>query len=202
VVRHGTTSLNKQNRYRGRRDVPLDEQGWRDAYEAAAGLTSLGLSMVYSSPNQRTRDTASVIAAMANVPSDVLPGLYNLDYGAWEGLTAQEAAEGHPNEYRIYKERPLESVCPDGEALADAAERMLGALRTIGERCPGQVVAAVSHGVMVRLAVAVLTGRSGPEWRIPVATGSITSFDVRRESIEVAAPLVPRQLEPKETLRL
>jgi broad specificity phosphatase PhoE len=200
VVRHGTTSLNKQNRYRGRRDVPLDEQGWRDAYEAAAKLASLGLSIVYSSPNQRTRDTASVIAAMAKVPSDVLPGLYNLDYGAWEGLTAQEAAELHPNEYRLYKESPLEAACPDGEALADAAERMLGALRTIGERCPGQAVAAVSHAVMVRLAVAVLTGRSGLEWRIPVATGSISRFDVRGESIEVA---VPRQVEPpKETVRL
>jgi hypothetical protein len=51
----------------------------------------------------------------------------------------------------------------------------------------------------VRLAVAVLTGRSGPEWRIPVATGSISRFDVRREAIEV----VPTQMEPpKETVRL
>jgi broad specificity phosphatase PhoE len=202
VVRHGTTSMNRENRYRGRRDVPLDEGGWRDAREAAERLRDVGLSRVYSSPNQRTRDTASVIGRVAGVPSEELEGLYNLDYGAWEGLTAHEASVRDPEEYRLYQERPLEAVCPGGEALADAAERMLGALRTIGERDPGQVVAAVSHAVMVRLAVAVLTGRSGPEWRIPLATGSITRFDVRGRSIELATPRNPGTIELEERIAL
>ena len=44
LIRHGTTTLNVQNRYRGRRDVPLDAQGWADAVEAARALSTVGLS--------------------------------------------------------------------------------------------------------------------------------------------------------------
>jgi len=40
LVRHGTTTLNVQNRYRGRRDVPLDAQGYQDAVDAARQLSS------------------------------------------------------------------------------------------------------------------------------------------------------------------
>jgi broad specificity phosphatase PhoE len=190
--------MNRQNRYRGRREVPLDEQGWRDAHEAAAQLEGVGLTMVYSSPNQRTRDTASVIASRAKVRVLVLPDLYNLDYGAWEGLTAKEAAKRDPDQYRLYQQRPLEAVCPGGEALAHAAQRMIRALRTIGERHPGQAVAAVSHAVMMRLAAAVLTGLNGPEWRIPLATGSISRFDVRGQTIELITSLPRGEIELEE----
>jgi broad specificity phosphatase PhoE len=200
VVRHGTTTLNKQNRYRGRREVPLDEQGWRDAHDAAEALSGSGLVIAYCSPNQRTRDTASVIAERSNVPVEKLEGLYNLDYGAWEGLTAEEAAERYPEEHRLYRERPLDAACPGGEGLIEAANRMLDALRIIGRRHPGLPVAAVSHAVMVRLAVAMLTGMNGPQWRIPLATGSITRFEVQGDTIKLASLLPAEEIELEEAV--
>ena len=50
LVRHGTTLLNRKNRYRGRIDVPLDEGGWRDAWAAAGVLGDKGIQAVYASP--------------------------------------------------------------------------------------------------------------------------------------------------------
>ena len=97
LVRHGTTMLNRANRYRGRRDVPLDRGGWDDAWTAATRLAEVGLDAVYTSPLRRARDTARIVADAAGI--DVvtdLPGLVNLDYGKWEGLTADEARECDP----------------------------------------------------------------------------------------------------------
>jgi broad specificity phosphatase PhoE len=69
VVRHGTTTMNVQNRYRGRRDIPLDAQGYQDAVDAARRLSTTGLTAVYTGPLRRTIATAQIIADEARVPA-------------------------------------------------------------------------------------------------------------------------------------
>jgi len=178
VVRHGTTRMNLENRYRGRREIPLDGQGWADARRAGERLAGADLSAVYCGPLRRTIDTAYVIAKKAGgVPVYPLPGLVNLDYGAWEGLTAREAMKRDPRAFRLYRDAPELATCPGGESLADAAERAMMALDAIARQHVGESVAAVTHSVIVRLAVGKMTGRLGPEWRFPLATGSITTVD-------------------------
>src|SRR5690242_9474201 len=103
LVRHGTTLLNRQNRYRGRIDVPLDAGGWQDAWTAAAELEHAGIDGVYASPLRRARDTAQVVADAAGIERVYdMPGLVNLDYGVWEGLTSDEAADRDPEAYAAY----------------------------------------------------------------------------------------------------
>jgi broad specificity phosphatase PhoE len=179
LVRHGTTTMNIENRYRGRRDVPLDAQGYQDAVDAARELSTVGLTAVYTGPLRRTIATAQIIADEARVPDlRILHGLNNVDYGAWEGMTGEEASTYAQEAFELYRTAPERAVCPSGERLADAQERMLGALQLIGQRHAGEVIAAVSHAVMIRLAVARLTGISGEQWRIPVGRGSLTLFHV------------------------
>jgi broad specificity phosphatase PhoE len=186
LIRHGTTTMNVENRYRGRRDVPLDAQGWADAVEAARELSPLGLAAVYAGPLRRTINTAQVIADECRIPDvRILHGLVNLDYGEWEGMTSEEAAMFDPHAFKLYSESPDQAVCPNGERLADGQERMLTAIRLIGERHGGESVAAVTHAVMIRLAVAKLTGLSGPKWRIPVGRGSLTRFELVGDAIRV-----------------
>jgi broad specificity phosphatase PhoE len=64
---------------------------------------------------------------------------------------------------------------------------MIGALQVIGERHPGEAVAAVTHAVMIRLAVAGLTKVDGEQWRIPVGRGSLTLMRVHDGRIQVAS---------------
>jgi broad specificity phosphatase PhoE len=186
LVRHGTTTLNVQNRYRGRRDVPLDAQGYQDAVDAARELSPLGLTAVYTGPLRRTIATAQIIADEARVPDlRILHGLNNVDYGAWEGLTADEAHVLSPEAFRSYRSAPEIAVCPAGERLMDAQSRITGAVELIGSRHAGEIVAAVTHAVMIRLLVLGLTGVSGETWRIPVGRGSLTSLTVRDGQISV-----------------
>jgi broad specificity phosphatase PhoE len=186
VVRHGTTTMNVENRYRGRRDVPLDAQGYQDAVDAARQLSGVGLAAVYTGPLRRTIATAQIIADEARVPDlRILYGLNNVDYGAWEGMTSEEAAMYDPAAFALYKSDPDRAVCPVGERLSDAQDRMVEALRLIGRRHPGEAVCAVTHAVMIRLAVARITGRGGQGWRIPVGRGSYTKFTFADDQLEV-----------------
>lgn len=188
VVRHGTTTLNVQNRYRGRRDVPLDAQGYQDAVNAARRLSGEGLAAVYTGPLRRTIATAQIIADEARLPElRILHGLINLDYGLWEGLTAEEAAECVPEEFERYKSDPLKSVCPSGERLADAQQRIVESLIYIGNHHPGEAVTAVTHAVMIRLACARLTGVTGEGWRLPVSRGGCTEFTVLDGELRLVA---------------
>src|SRR4051812_38906411 len=187
VVRHGTTTMNVENRYRGRCDVPLDAQGYQDAVDAARQLSGAGLTAVYCGPLRRTIATAQIIADEARVPDlRILHGLNNVDYGAWEALTSSEAAMYDPAAFELYRTSPSRAACPMGERLSDAQTRMVDALRLIGSRHAGETVAAVTHAVMIRLAVARLTGIEGEEWRIPVGRGSLTEFRVEDGEISIA----------------
>jgi broad specificity phosphatase PhoE len=187
VVRHGTTTMNVQNRYRGRRDVPLDAQGYQDAVDAARALSAVGLTAVYTGPLRRTIATAQIIADEARVPDlRILHGLNNVDYGAWEGMTSEEAARYDPGAFELYRKSPARAVCPAGERLRDAQRRVVEALMLIGQRHPGETVAAVTHAVMVRLAVLDITGIDDERWRIPVGRGSLSQFVVEEGRISLA----------------
>ena len=187
VVRHGTTTMNVQNRYRGRADVPLDAQGYQDAVDAARQLSHAGLTAVYCGPLRRTIATAQIIADEARVPDlRILHGLNNVDYGAWEGMTAAEAAMYDPDLFELYRTSPSRAACPMGERLAIAQQRMVDALELIGKRHAGETVVAVSHAVMIRLVVARLTGVEGEEWRIPVGRGSLTLFQVKNGELTLS----------------
>jgi broad specificity phosphatase PhoE len=186
VVRHGTTTMNVENRYRGRRDVPLDAQGYQDAVDAARYLSGKGLTAVYTGGLRRTIATAQIIADEARVPDiRILHGLINVDYGAWEGMTSHEAEMYDPVAFELYKTAPSRAVCPNGERLSDAQQRMLEALRLIGHRHPGERVAVVSHAVMIRLVAAATLRIEDESWRIPVGRGSITTMLVHDDEVKV-----------------
>jgi broad specificity phosphatase PhoE len=179
LVRHGTTTMNVENRYRGRRDVPLDAQGYQDAVDAARRLSDAELAAVYTGPLRRTIATAQIIADEARVPDlRILHGLNNVDYGAWEGLTSREAEMYDPEAFRLYRASPSTAVCPSGERLMDAQRRIFEAIELIGRRHQGEVVAAVTHAVMIRLAVLRIDPVEGEEWRIPIGRGSLTTLTV------------------------
>jgi broad specificity phosphatase PhoE len=177
LVRHGTTTLNRENRYRGRRDIPLDAQGYQDAVDAARCLSHAELAAVYTSPLRRAIATAQIIADEGRVPDlRILHGLTNVDYGAWEGMTAEEAAMFDPEAFTLYETSPSRAVCPLGERLSDAKRRMMEALELIASRHGGEAVVAITHAVMIRLVFVSITGIDDETWRRPVGRGSVIAF--------------------------
>jgi broad specificity phosphatase PhoE len=190
LVRHGTTRMNVDNRYRGRWDVPLDAQGYQEAVDAARALSNAGLTAVYSGPLRRTIATAQIIADEAGVPDiRILQGLINVDYGTWHGMTSKEASVSDSTAFEAYRSAPMRCVCPNGERLVDARDRILEALELIGTRHQGETVVGVTHAVMIRLLIAHLEGIDGEGWRVPVNRGGIVEFHVENGKMQLITPI-------------
>ncbi len=201
LVRHGRTVMNTQVRFRGRREVPLDEVGRREAWDAAHGLSGARLSSVYSSPLRRAIEVGEAISAV-NELGEVRPlaDLLNLDYGVWEGMTKEESADHDPVAFEQYLNDPERAVCPGGEAVSVAADRVVAALRTIGAaQASGTSVAAVTHGVMVRLAVLRVAGATEDDWQFAMPTASAVVFDVADGEISLAQPIDRSDPDPRKS---
>jgi broad specificity phosphatase PhoE len=197
LVRHGQTIMNAQVRFRGRLDVPLNEVGRAEAQEAARALVGAGLVAVYTSPLGRAREVAEAIAVRNGVGGvREQADLINLDYGTWEGLTKEESAAVDPVAWAAYTRDPEAAVCPEGEAVCDAADRVVAALRAIGRDHAGQSVAAVSHGVMLRLAVLRVAGASGAEWQFAMPTGKAIVFEVGGDEITLVSEIDRSKSDP------
>ena len=199
LVRHGQTIMNTQVRFRGRLEVPLNEVGRAEAREAARSLVGSGLVAVYTSPLGRAREVAEAIAVKNGVGAvRAQPDLVNLDYGAWEGLTKEESAQVDPEAWDAYVGDPEAAVCPEGEAVSAAADRVVEALRAIAREHPGQSVAAVSHGVMLRLAVLRVAGASQDDWQFAMPTGGAIVFDIDGDEITLVSAVDRSKSDPRK----
>jgi broad specificity phosphatase PhoE len=195
--------MNAQVRFRGRLDIPLNEVGRAEAQEAARALVGSGLVAVYTSPLGRAREVAEAIAVKNGVGGvRAQPDLINLDYGAWEGLTKEESAAVDPDAWAAYMNDPEAAVCPEGEAVRDAADRVVAALRAIGRDHAGESVAAVSHGVMLRLAVLRVAGASSADWQFAMPTGKAIVFEVEDGEIALVSDVDRSKSDPVKAARV
>lgn len=84
-MRHGETDWNKERRFLGQTDVPLNEVGVQQAHAVAKGIAHLQISKIVSSPLQRARKTAEIIGTTLNVTITHLDELKECHWGAMEG---------------------------------------------------------------------------------------------------------------------
>jgi probable phosphoglycerate mutase len=157
LLRHGRTEHTPERRFSGSSDLPLSQLGRADAAAAAAHLAGRGIDVIVSSPLQRTRQTAEAAAAVLGVPVEVDRALRELDFGAWEGLTGDEARRKNPLAYRRWwgstDIRP-----PGGESVDDVAARVARARVRILDRHAGKTVLLVSHVTPIKLLLAAGLG--------------------------------------------
>lgn len=151
LLRHGRTSANLDNRYNGRTDDPLCEEGLREAYAARAYPD---LSPVYVSPLKRARQTADI--CFPNAEQIVVEDLREMDFGDFEGKTAREM-ENDPA-YRAWVNGGCTDACPNGESIPSFAKRAAAAfdwvvrdaaargLDRVGVTAHGGVIMAVMYG--------------------------------------------------------
>jgi broad specificity phosphatase PhoE len=91
-------------RFRGRANLALTDKGQRQAEATAAFIRSAWpeAAAVYTSPMGRCVNTGAAIGAALATPTEALAGLNELDYGAWQGLTREEAAARWPAEVETW----------------------------------------------------------------------------------------------------
>jgi len=188
VVRHGQTAWNKEERFRGQTNLPLDEAGLRQA-EAVAHYIAAHYrpSAVLASPLQRAVQTAEAIARPLGLTVEPHQGLLDLSFGDFAGLTIPEARARSPEICRAWFAVPHTVRFPHGESLDDVRSRVTELVRHVIGRYPNQQVALVSHQVVCRVLFCVLLGLDNRWfWRLRVDTASITAYEVDRGQATLA----------------
>lgn len=122
----------------------------------AARLSSVKLAALYSSPFERCLETAEAIAAGRDVVIQTLSDLGEVDYGEWTGRTF--AALRRTVLWRRVHKLPSSVRFPGGESLQEVRERGVRALEEIAAKQRSGVVAVVTHGDVIRLALAHYAG--------------------------------------------
>src|SRR5688500_12669724 len=166
LVRHATTAASEAGRNLGQRtDLPLNEAGLaladRLGRTLAAELTELAHDemRIVSSPALRCRQTAAGVAAGLGFDAEeveIAPGLLEIDYGAWDGLSADEWRASDPELRAAWEADPVTPPCSGGERRRDVAERAFAALSPIerwlaDDRARCAVAVAHNHVNRVRL---------------------------------------------------
>jgi broad specificity phosphatase PhoE len=160
LVRHGRTAWNHKVRFRGRTDLPLDDVGQEQAraVSRAIQIRYPGANAIYSSPLLRARQTAAPVAAALGLEAQPHPGLLDVDYGEWTGLTTAEAESHDSERYRLWKSAPQQIRFPKGESLGLVQERIVHLLEELAMTHPSQQVVLVGHLVVNRVILCTLLG--------------------------------------------
>ncbi len=157
--------------------IDLSDAG-RDQAEALAGrLAAVPIAAVYSSPMERTRQTAGAVAARHALAVEEVEGLLEADYGDWTGGALAELARTEL--WSTVQRAPSRARFPGGEALTAMQARIVVALDALVAAHPGQTIVAVSHADPLKAAIAHLTGLHLDLFqRIVLSPASVSVVDV------------------------
>jgi broad specificity phosphatase PhoE len=165
LVRHAQTASSAVDSFNGQRELPLTEHGKEQAAKLGARLRGIDWGAVYRSPLGRTRETAALVAPGRE--ARILPGLIEINYGGWEGLSSANARALDPARFEAWEQDPEKMSPPGGETSAQVAARALAALESIRVEhgSSSKPVLAVSHKATLRILGAALTGAPVAKYR-------------------------------------
>ena len=189
MARHGETDWNRERRFQGHADPPLNDVGREQAAELAQTLAESKLAAVYASPLARARETAEIVAGVLGLPVEMRPALREVDVGSWQGLTRDEVEERYPEGFRRWLD--LGPGWDDGETYEELGRRVLADLLELAARHPGERILVVSHGGTMRAAQAAAAQTDYADARriaSPIGNGSILVFGVEAEQLRRVDP--------------
>jgi broad specificity phosphatase PhoE len=183
LIRHGQTAWNREARFRGQYDVPLEKLGLKQAEVTGQYVaTRWPVTAIYASPLSRTMRTAKAVATAQGLSVQALEGLKDINFGELQGLLASEAEQRYPELLRTWIDAPHTVHFPGGESLDVVRSRVTAALDRIVARHPEQAVALVSHTVVNRVLLCVVLGWGNDRfWRMHQETCAVNVFDVETD---------------------
>jgi broad specificity phosphatase PhoE len=158
LARHGETNWNREWRFQGHADPPLNETGRAQADELAAALAPEELAAVYSSPLRRALETAELVAAAHGLEPVAVEGLREVDVGSWQGLTHAEVEARFPEQFARWRDHG--QGWEDGETYEQMGKRVVASLLELARAHAGERILAVTHGGPIRAALAFAGGTS------------------------------------------
>jgi broad specificity phosphatase PhoE len=148
LFRHGKISEEWRDKFYGRLDVPLSEEGIKESIEVVNTLSNLdGLIRVYASPLERALFPARLLAERKGIELIIDPLLVEIDYGSWSGRRREEVMADP-----LYWERlKNDSVrAPNGESIRDIRERARAFWEKVKRLEPKGINIVFTHGGFLR----------------------------------------------------
>ncbi len=153
LIRHGETAWNRVRRMQGHIDIPLNDEGQRQARALGTALSVERPAAIYSSDLQRARATAQPVADAHGMTVRHDPALRERCYGGFEGMMYEELAERFPQAFAQWRARDLHARFPAGEREAETLmefhQRSVNAVTELVRRhqdCEEGKLVIVTHG--------------------------------------------------------
>ena len=181
LVRHGETDWNKEGRFQGQIDIPLNETGKNQAQKASNFLKSIDFNKAYSSSMSRPLETAKIILGKkSNLSILKIDELSEISHGLWEGKLEKEIKTTWPEMLDKWHQEPENVIMPEGESIEDVSKRSLNAWKNI---CKNQnkndITLVVAHDAVNKTLICNLLGLSYSQiWTIKQGNGGITVIDI------------------------
>lgn len=186
LVRHGETDWNRDGRFQGKMDIPLNSLGEQQAEAAAKALGKADIDRMVSSPLSRAAKTAQAAASWTGLDIDMHCGFQEIDHGHWEGHTADEVDKLWPGMLGTWHSAPEKVTMPGGEGLEDVQTRSWKALEDVLAG-PGERVAIFSHDAVIKVILCLVLGCPlSSFWRFRIANGSITLIEDGEKGLGVS----------------
>src|SRR4051812_25825191 len=160
LARHGQTAYNAEGRFQGHLPVPLDDTGRAQAAELAEAAARVDLRSLWCSPLARARETAAIVAARIGLEPAEDARFAETDTGEWTGRSFAEIEAEDPDGSRRYQGSDPAFRFPGGESFAEQSDRVQAGLADLRAKPEALPTLVVCHRGVIRLALAVKTGRA------------------------------------------
>ena len=181
LVRHGETDWNKAGRFQGQIDIPLNDNGRRQAAAARDFLKDIPIDRAWSSTLSRPTETAQIILeAHPDVPLTQIDGLVEIGHGLWEGKLESEIKDGWSELLDTWKRAPETVQMPEGETIQDVWARSVRSWGEIAaELKPEETVLVVAHDAVNKTILCDLLGLTPADiWAVKQGNGGVTVVDI------------------------
>ena len=202
IVRHGYSVANKEKRFSGQMDIPLDEVGLCQAQSVADYIVeNFKVDSIYTSDLIRTVQTVKPTAERLGLAINKCKELREVDVGSWQGRLVEDIKNEYPEDFEIYLKTPGLSRFGDGENHAECLNRAKEFLDKLAEENEGKTIVIGTHGGVIRALRAYL--KNIPMDRIQelahVPNASITIIEYNEGLINLVEEGYSEHLSDKTT---
>lgn len=176
LVRHGETDYNREHRWQGHLDIPLNETGRKQAQALAGYLRDHRIGACYSSDLKRAYDTASLALKYHKIPIQPEPRLREMALGRFQGKTRQQLQAELPDIYEKWNADDAYAP-PEGESRLAMQARSLAAWRDIIANAQHETIMLTTHGGTLRMLLPKIVPKIGVHVpRFPNTSITIVSY--------------------------
>ncbi len=183
LVRHGETNWNRDGRFQGQIDIPLNEYGQHQAQQAGDFLKAVKIDAAVTSSMSRPKETAELILKHhPHIELQERKDLWEISHGTWEGKLESEIRATDSELLDAWQAKPETVQMPEGENLNDVFKRAIGAWNDIVQNAtPGTTTLVVAHDAINKAILCHVTG-VGPEsfWSFKQGNGAVSVIDYRK----------------------